>query len=1370
MTEPQISNFSDDIKKIKEKILQKKAVFICGTGVSLSVAKNDPSNALLSWTGLLKHGAECAANRTGGDPVEFYDPLCDKNTPTFIEAAERITKALTESDQFNGWLKNAFSNLDSLINYHHPLLLALKCFWDNGNIVATTNYDDILCKAFNTHFYCLSKNPASVQELLAGDTQGILHLHGHYLQPESVVFGKESYQKITRDDVAQQYMNLLAMPYTPVFLGLGEGLKDPNFSSFIERINAAYQGTSRNWYILAREGHVADLRSRYGSHHCTVLNYGKNFTDLSGFLLQITPFETSVAKHTHPNSTLCMAPKPDKFIERPLLFKRLLGYLLSPDRTTPIAITAALHGAGGYGKTTLAAALCNDERVRESFSDGILWITLGKEPNLIVALTKLFDALSGKRTVFYDIEDVSFHLAEILKDKNCLIVIDDVWDISDLNYLLQGGPNCSRLFTTRIREIAAKSIQVEIDQMELEEATLLLSKGFEVSQGDTESLEYLAKRLGCWPLLLELANGVLKKRINRGDNFINAIFHLNQRLDKKGVIAFDAKDPKERNQAVAKTIEVSLELLQSDERNLYMKLAIFPEDIDIPIQTICQLWRLDQIETEELLLNIDNLSLLKLDLEIKIVRLHDELRNYLGQQLADPSIIHNELIESWSDLYKLLDNYAWRFIAYHLINAKQSSRLRNLLIDYRWIKLKLESTEINALLMDYNYLARDQVLNLIHSALLLSAHILVNDKSQLNTQLFGRLLGFHELEIQNVLERIRIEEHKTFWLRPKFASLIKPGGSLIRTLVGHSDSVNGLVLTQNDQFIVSASSDTTIKIWDLKKGQVIHTLTGHSKSVNDVATTVDGRFAVSASSDNTLKVWDLKKCKELYTLTGHSDSVNSVVITMDGLFAISASSDNTLRIWDLKKQQELKTLIGHLDSVNGVVLLADGRHVISASKDKTLKVWDLFTGQELYTLKGHSDSVNGVTITVDGKTIVSASSDNTLKIWDLKSRQELYTLTGHSNIVKGVTVTVDGMCVISASADKTLKVWNINNGQHLYTLASHSYWVNRVTVTTDGQIAISASSNNLKVWDLSSEHGSDTLQGHLDFVRGVAIAVDGHLAVSASDDKTLKVWDLNNGQEIYKLIGHTSFVRGVAVTPDGKLAVSASSDKTLKVWDLKKRQELYTLVGHSDEVYGVAVTTDGRLAVSASNDRNLKVWDLSNGHELNTLIGHSNFVRDVAVTQDGRLAVSASYDKTLKVWDLNSGQELYTLKGHSDSVRGVALTADGSIAISASNDYTIKAWDLNSGQELYTLEGHSYWVYEVAITADGRFAISVSNDKTLKVWDLINKVCIVNFTGDASLTACTIGSDDKTIFAGDNIGRVYFLYIEGMNDYVHHCK
>ena len=49
-----------------------------------------------------------------------------------------------------------------------------------------------------------------------------------------------------------------------------------------------------------------------------------------------------------------------------------------------MAITAALRGAGGYGKTTMARAICHNERIQEAFDDGILWVTLGENPGSLL--------------------------------------------------------------------------------------------------------------------------------------------------------------------------------------------------------------------------------------------------------------------------------------------------------------------------------------------------------------------------------------------------------------------------------------------------------------------------------------------------------------------------------------------------------------------------------------------------------------------------------------------------------------------------------------------------------------------------------------------------------------------------------------------------------------------------------------------------------------------------------------------------------------------------------------------------------------------------------------------------------------------------
>ncbi len=170
-----------------------------------------------------------------------------------------------------------------------------------------------------------------------------------------------------------------------------------------------------------------------------------------------------------------MAPDlPETFIQRPDEFGRLKNLLLSPDRNQPVAITTALSGAGGFGKTTLAAALCQDEDIIENFDDGVLWVPLGQNPSVLGSLVTVYAALTGERPGFASEQDAAFHLGQKLEDRTCLLVIDDVWDESHLRPFQRGGKGCGRLFTTRNAEIASNAQPVNVDEMlESESLTLL---------------------------------------------------------------------------------------------------------------------------------------------------------------------------------------------------------------------------------------------------------------------------------------------------------------------------------------------------------------------------------------------------------------------------------------------------------------------------------------------------------------------------------------------------------------------------------------------------------------------------------------------------------------------------------------------------------------------------------------------------------------------------------------------------------------------------------------------------------------------------------------------------------------------------------
>ena len=1109
-----------------------------------------------------------------------------------------------------------------------------------------------------------------------------------------------------------------------------------------------------------------------------------------------------------------MAPDlPGDFIQRPKEYEALVEQLLGENQEEPLAITAALQGAGGFGKTTLATAICHDERVQDAFHQGILWITLGEKPgDLTNQVVDLIETISGEAPSFNSVGAASTRLAELLADNTILLVIDDVWDAAHLKPFVKGGTRCTRLITTRNSgTLPLETRKIRVDSMATSEAVELLKFGLPKAAPD--QVRRLVSKLGEWPLLLKLVNGVLRTRVrDTGQSLPAALSYVERALERRSLTAFDVMSADDRNSAVAATLGVSLDMLTENERARFSELAIFPEDARIPLETVERLWQgtaeLDDLTTEELCTKLFGFSLLlELDLATRYLRLHDVVRSYLEttQRERKPEL-HAQFLEGfgvdrWPELPES-EPYLWHHLCFHIANAERWDELRKLLLDFDWIAAKLRVAGVNALLADYDYLGYDQSTRLIQGTLRLSANGLAKHGAQLAGQLIGRLRNAESPVIQAVLEQGQAAQ-KGPWLRPLKATLTPPGGSLQRTLVGHTYSVNCVVITPDGSRTISAASDNTLKVWDLESGDVVQTLKGHTDWVLGVEVTPDGSRAVSASQDHTLKVWDLASGDVVHSLKGHWRTVTGVAVTSDGRCAVSASYDGTLRVWNFGSGDLMHTLEGHANGVNGVAVTPDGRRAISASYDRTLKVWDLASGDVLHTLDGHTRGVNGVVVTPDGCRAVSASDDKTLKVWDVASGNVVRSLEDHTAPVIGVAVTPDGRCAVSASYDRTLKVWDLASGDVVQTLEGHTSSVNGVAVTPDGRCAISASEDaTLKVWDLESGDVVHTRDGHTGAVRDVVVTPDGRCAISASEDATLKVWDLESGDVVRTLEGHTSSVNGLAVTPDGGCAVSASYDDTLKVWDLASADVLQTLEGHTCSVNGVAVTPDGCCAISASDDATVMVWDLTSGEVVHTLVGHTDSVQGVAVTSDGRCAISASSDKTLKVWDLARGDVVHRLKGHSMSVTGVALTPDGRRAISAFGDTTVKVWDLASGDVVHTLEGHKHsiigvavapdgqravsafddrtlkvwdlasgdvahtlkghtaWVTDVVVTPDGKRAVSASWDRTLKVWDLANGDVEASFTVDGPVMCCAVLADSVTVVGGDKLGQVHFLRLQ----------
>lgn len=307
---------------------------------------------------------------------------------------------------------------------------------------------------------------------------------------------------------------------------------------------------------------------------------------------------------------------------------------------------------------------------------------------------------------------------------------------------------------------------------------------------------------------------------------------------------------------------------------------------------------------------------------------------------------------------------------------------------------------------------------------------------------------------------------------------------LVRTFIGHTAPVHSAVFLPDDRFILSASRDRTVKLWDRQREDAVRT-TEFLAPLTALALSHEG-LTVVGDETGAVTLWNVTTGEVLGVIGGMvGGGVRSLAArSADGL-VVAGGELGSLAIFQGTSSLAQRTiLLAHAGSTNAVVLHPQHDVILSGGSDMQIKMWGTTADTPLHQFETRipeQGAIFSLAISHDGRLALSGGHPR-IKLWQVTSS------------------LVDSDTIFAA--------------RELGSLGT-SGDISAVAFSNDSRFALSAEAGRgtVSLRKVDPDHPEENLvmafEGHEGRIHSVAFSGDNRFAVSTSEDSTLRLWDLS---------------------------------------------------------------------------------------------------------------------------------------------------------------------------------------------------------------------------------------------------------------------
>jgi WD40 repeat protein len=372
--------------------------------------------------------------------------------------------------------------------------------------------------------------------------------------------------------------------------------------------------------------------------------------------------------------------------------------------------------------------------------------------------------------------------------------------------------------------------------------------------------------------------------------------------------------------------------------------------------------------------------------------------------------------------------------------------------------------------------------------------------------------------------------------------------------LAHSNAVQAVAFVAGDRLVASADSRSVLRLLDANTGLSLATLNGHIDKIWGISASPDGTTLATASSDSTVKLWDARVPSQelrLPPMTAREPGLMDFSFTPDGRTVVAARAigretfDPRDGITECLVAANFE--VTGFDSKTGAIrfhhVLARGIVVCDLRVTATAAFVILRSPNDVYTIW---DVANGKRLDTIGRfTQIYEARDHCVIVMRARGKFELVdTLTGETKLTRNEPFGSYGFSMqrdlLAVCDGRELMICDLTLNRHSpkRRVDRRPFIPTASEFSPDGTLlAIAYSDGGIRLWDAATLELRTTLLGPLSDVNWPVFSPDGRTLVSSGNDGVVRLWDVTLGEELTTLSQHYQYRANLSrprFAPDGR--------------------------------------------------------------------------------------------------------------------------------------------------------------------------------------------------------------------------------------------